>query len=47
LANLPENKPGERKTAEERLLEYREHLTVVRVATDVTDATVTVDGGES
>jgi len=44
LANLPENKPGERKTAEERLLEYREHLTVVRVATDVTDATVMVDG---
>jgi tetratricopeptide (TPR) repeat protein len=44
LANLPENKPGERKAAEERLLECREHLTVVRVATDVTDATVLVDG---
>lgn len=44
LANLPENKAAERKTAEEQLLECRNHLTVVRVATDVTDATVLVDG---
>ena len=44
LANLPENKPAERKVAELQLLECRNHLTVVRVATDVTDATVLVDG---
>jgi len=44
LANLPESKATERKAAEEQLLECRNHLTVVRVATDVTDATVLVDG---
>ncbi len=44
LANLPESKPAERKFAEEQLLECRNHLTVLRVATDVTDATVLVDG---
>jgi hypothetical protein len=44
LANLPENKGVERKAAEEQLLECRNHLTVVRVATDVADATVLVDG---
>lgn len=44
LANLPDNKPNERKAAEEQLLECKAHLTVVRVATDVTDATVLLDG---
>jgi len=44
LANIPDNKPNERKVAEEQLLECRNHLTAVRVASDVTDATVLVDG---
>jgi hypothetical protein len=44
LGNIPDNKPNERKIAEEQLLECKNHLTAVRVATDVTDATVLVDG---
>jgi tetratricopeptide (TPR) repeat protein len=44
LANLPENKTADRKAAEEQLLECKNHLTVVRVTTDVDDATVRVDG---
>ncbi len=44
LASIPDNKPNERKIAEEQLLECRNHLTAVRVATDVMDATVLVDG---
>ena len=44
LANIPDNKPGERKIAEQQLLECKSHLTVVRVASDVADATVLVDG---
>lgn len=44
LANVPENQVEKRKSAEELLSECRDHLTAVRVATDVTDATVLVDG---
>lgn len=44
LGNIPDSKPDDRKVAEEQLLECKNHLTVVRVATDVTDATVYVDG---
>jgi tetratricopeptide (TPR) repeat protein len=44
LANIPDSKAKERKATEEQLLECRNHLTAVRVATDVTDATVLVDG---
>ena len=44
LANIPDSKLSDRKAAEEQLLECRKHLTVLHVATDVSDATVYVDG---
>jgi tetratricopeptide (TPR) repeat protein len=44
LGNIPDTKPDDRKAAEEQLLECKSYLTAVRVATDVTDATVYVDG---
>ncbi len=44
LGNISDSKPDDRKAAEEQLLECKNHLTAVRVATDVTDATVYVDG---
>jgi len=44
LANVPEALADKRRAAEELLLECRNHLTAVRVAVDVTDATILVDG---
>ncbi len=44
LANVPEGQADKRKAAEEQLTECRNHLTAVRVAVDVTNATVLVDG---
>ena len=44
LGNVPDGKRNDRKAAEEQLLECKNHLTVVRITTDVTDATVFVDG---
>jgi tetratricopeptide (TPR) repeat protein len=44
LANLPEEQQQERQSAEKQLLECRSHLTAVRVAVDVSNATVLVDG---
>ena len=44
LANVPEGQADKRKVAEEQLTECRNHLTAVRVAVDVTNATVLVDG---
>jgi hypothetical protein len=46
LANVPEDQVEKRRAAEEQLLECRNHLTAVRVAVDVTDATIMVDGRE-
>jgi hypothetical protein len=44
LANVPEGQADKRKAAEDQLTECRNHLTAVRVAVDVTNATVLVDG---
>jgi hypothetical protein len=44
MANVPESQADKRKLAETMLLECRSYLTAVHVATDVTDATVLVDG---
>jgi hypothetical protein len=44
LANVPEGQADKRSAAESQLAECRNHLTAVRVAVDVTNATVLVDG---
>jgi len=44
LGNIPDSKVADKKAAEEQLLECKKHLTVLRIATDVPDATVSIDG---